>query len=57
MNKSPDWEDWYWCLDPNHAGLIQQLEQCKKDPRLVLRVNVVEESENRLARWLAEDGA
>lgn len=43
-------------MDPN-AGLIQQLEQRKKDPRLVLRINVVSQNENRLARWLAEDGA
>lgn len=44
-------------LDPNHAGLIQQLEQRKKDPHLVLRINVVSENENRLVRWLAEDEA
>lgn len=44
-------------LDPNHVRHIQQFEQRKKDPRLILRVNVVVESENRLARWLAEDGA
>lgn len=44
-------------MDPNHAGLIRQLEQRKKDPRLVLRVNVVIQTENQLARWLAEDGS
>lgn len=44
-------------LDPSHAGLIQQLEQHKKGHRLILRVNFVGESENRLVRWLAENGA
>lgn len=52
-----EWEDWKWFLDPNHAGLIQQLEQRKRDPNLVLQVRVVSQSENRLARWLAYDGA
>lgn len=52
-----EWEDWKWFLDPNHAGLIRQLEQRKKDPNLVLRVRVVSQSDNRLARWLAYDGA
>lgn len=52
-----EWDDWRWYLDPNHAGLIQQLEQRKKDPRLVLWINVVSQSENIMARWLAEDGA
>lgn len=52
-----EWEDWRWFLDPRHAGLIQQLEQRKRDPNLTLEVRVVGESENRLARWLAFDGA
>lgn len=33
------------------------MEQRKKDPNLVLNVNVVGESENRLARYLARDDA
>lgn len=44
-------------MDPNIAGLIQQLEQRKKDPNLVLKVNVVSASENRLARYLSHNGA
>lgn len=52
-----EWKDWHWFLDPNHAGLIQQLIQRKKDLNLVLHVNVVGESENRLVRWLAHDGS
>lgn len=52
-----EWEDWRWFLDPNHTGLIQQLEQRRRDPNLRLEVRVVSASENRLARWLAQDGA
>lgn len=52
-----EWENWKWFLDPNHAGLIRQLEQRKKDPSLVLQVRVVSEADNGLARWLAYDGA
>lgn len=52
-----EWEDWRWYLDPNNRGLIQQLEQRKRDPNLEHRVNVISASENRLARYLAYDGA
>lgn len=52
-----EWEDWRWYLDPNNKGLIQQLEQRKRGPNLEHRVNVISASENRLARYLAYDGA
>lgn len=37
--------------------MIQQLEQRKKDPSLTLRVKLISASENKLAHYLAEDGA
>lgn len=44
-------------MDQNNAGFIQQLEKRKKDPNLVLKVNVVGEIESRLTMYLAHDGA
>ncbi|KAL1817929.1 hypothetical protein ACET3Z_020503 [Daucus carota] len=52
-----EWEDWKWFIDQNHCKVIQQLEQRKSDPNLTLVVRVVKESQNRLARYLAEAGA
>lgn len=52
-----EWEDWRWFINPNHSRVIQQLEQRKKDRNLTLKVKVVSAFENRLARYLAEDGA
>lgn len=51
-----EWENQRWFLDPNHLRVIQQLELEKKT-NLTLQVSVVEESQNRLARYLVEDGA
>ncbi|KAK1381058.1 hypothetical protein POM88_027802 [Heracleum sosnowskyi] len=43
--------------DRKQQGLIQQLDQRKSDPNLTLEVDVIRESQNRLARFLATDGA
>lgn len=52
-----EWDDWCWHHDPNNERLIQQLEQRKKDKRLNLKVNVISETQNAMARFLATDGA
>lgn len=40
-----------------YVRVIRQFEQRKKDPNLKLFSRVVEESQNKLARYLAEDRA
>lgn len=44
-------------MEPNNVRFIQYLEQKKFDPNLTLEVNVVRESQNRLAYFLANDVA
>ncbi|KAL1803277.1 hypothetical protein ACET3Z_031924 [Daucus carota] len=51
-----EWDEWKWFHDPNHANMIQQLNQRKSDPNLTLIVRPVEASQNGLARYLAEIG-
>ncbi|WOG82405.1 hypothetical protein DCAR_0101569 [Daucus carota subsp. sativus] len=52
-----EWDDWRWYVDPCHNRVIQQLNQRVRDRSLVLRKKSMVESQNRLARYLAEDGA
>lgn len=52
-----EWRDWRWFVDPRHSGVVPQLIQRTRDPTLVLRRRVVVESQKRVARFLAEDGA
>ena len=52
-----EWEEWKWFHDPNHANVIQQLNQRKSDPNLSLVVRAVEPSQNALARYLAQMGS
>ena len=52
-----EWADWRWFVDPRHPNVIQQLNQRLRGPNLLLRRRAVVESRNRLARFLAEDGA
>lgn len=52
--------EWLQCkryVDENHETLIQQLQQRRKDPNLKLEIKAVEPSQNRLARYLAANGA
>lgn len=44
-------------MDPRHINVVQQLNQRLTDPHLVLRRRLAVESQNRLARFLVEDGA
>lgn len=52
-----EWTDWRWFMDHRHSNVIQQLNQRLSDPNLLLRRRTAVESKNRLARYLAEDGA
>lgn len=52
-----EWENWKWFVDDRHRSVVDQLNQRKKDKRLKLQVSIVRESQNMLARYLAEDGA
>lgn len=52
-----EWADWRWFIDPRHPRVIQQLIQRSRDPNLLLRRRRIMESQNRLARYLAEHGA
>lgn len=54
--KAWDWK-WFFGSKPLNGYSTLHLEQRKKDPNLTLRVQLVQESENRLARYLAKDGA
>ncbi|KAL1831143.1 hypothetical protein ACET3Z_000794 [Daucus carota] len=47
-----EWEEWKWNPEPNHANVIQQLNQRKSDPNLNLVVRAIDESQNALARYL-----
>ncbi|KAL1831849.1 hypothetical protein ACET3Z_001500 [Daucus carota] len=49
-----EWEEWKWNPEPNHANVIQQLNQRKSDPNLTLVVRAIDESQNALARYLAQ---
>ena len=52
-----EWEEWKWNPEPNHANVIQQLNQRKSDPNLTLVVRAIDESQNALARYLAQVGS
>ena len=43
-------------VDPNHAYVLQQLNQRREDPNLALEVIDVEPERNRLAMYLAQYG-
>ena len=51
------WVDWRWFIDPRHSRVIQQLDQRRTDPNLLLRRRRIVESQKRLARYLSEHGA
>lgn len=50
-------EEWKWFVYIRHERVVQQLNQRLTDENLVLRKRVIVESENRLVRYLTEDGA
>ena len=52
-----EWDEYKWFHDPNHANVIQQLNQRKEDPNLTLVVRPIDSSQNALARYLAEVGS
>lgn len=52
-----EWEEWKWNPEPNHANVIQQLNQRKSDPNLNLVVRAIDESQNALARYLVHVGS
>ena len=52
-----EWDEWMWYSDPNHANVIQQLNQQNSDPNLNLVVRPINSSQNALARYLAEIGS
>ena len=52
-----EWDEYKWFHDPNHANVIQQLNQRKQDPNLTLVVRPIDSSQNTLARYLAQVGS
>lgn len=52
-----EWESWRNFIDPTHSEVIRSLVHRTEDERLNLEICVVKQSRNRLARYLAEDGA
>ncbi|KAL1808626.1 hypothetical protein ACET3Z_025616 [Daucus carota] len=52
-----EWESWRNFIDPTHSEVIRSLVHRTEDERLNLEICVVKQSRNRLARYLAKDGA
>ncbi|WOG81936.1 hypothetical protein DCAR_0101094 [Daucus carota subsp. sativus] len=52
-----EWDDHRWFTDPRHSRMVEQLNQRLSVGRIHLVKRVVVESQNMLARYLAEDGA
>ncbi|KAL1819308.1 hypothetical protein ACET3Z_014177 [Daucus carota] len=52
-----EWNSWRTFIDPSYYDVIKSLVKRTTDKRLNLEVSVVDESKNKLARYLAKDGA
>ncbi|KAK1373849.1 hypothetical protein POM88_030042 [Heracleum sosnowskyi] len=52
-----EWNEWRWFHDENNWRVIQQLDKRKHDRKLRLHVDVIQETQNNLAAFLAVDGA
>ena len=48
------WDEYKWFHNPNHANVIQQLNQRMEDTNLTLVVTPIDSSQNALARYLAQ---
>ncbi|KAK1385311.1 hypothetical protein POM88_023046 [Heracleum sosnowskyi] len=52
-----EWNEWRWFHDENNWRVIQQLDKRKHDRKLRLHFDVIQETQNSLAAFLAVDGA
>ena len=52
-----EWDDWRWFINPRHPRIVEQLNQRLSVGNINLNKREIASSQNRLARYFAEDGA